>query len=253
MNNNRTVVILSVLAIFGTTVRAETAVGIDVSADIFGKYIWRGQNLNNSTVFQPCIDLSYAGFTASIWGNLDMTNANGEGGEFTEWNFSLDYSAAVPGVEGLEFSVGVIQYHFPSVVGDTTEIYVGLAVDVPLNPSVTVYHDVNKAHSLYVAVGVEHSFENIFSLSPEMPVGMDIGASVGWGDADYNDYYWDGLNSSKLNDLTISVAFPVEVAGWTVSPSLNYVKLLSDDIRTTDAYAKKSDHVFAGISLSKSF
>jgi hypothetical protein len=56
-----------------------------------------------------------------------------------------------------------------------------------------------------------------------------------------------------MNDLTVSLSFPVDVAGWTVAPSLNYVKLLSGSIRATDAYAQKSDYVFAGISLSKSF
>jgi hypothetical protein len=169
MGFKRAMAVLSVLTVMGTNAAAEDALGIDVTADFFGKYVWRGQNLNNSTVFHPGIGLTYSGFTASIWGNLDMTNSNGESGEFTEWDFSLDYTAAVPGVEGLDISVGIIQYHFPSIVGDTTEVYVGLAVDMPLNPFVTVYHDINKAHSLYVTVGVEHSFDEIFSLSPELP------------------------------------------------------------------------------------
>jgi hypothetical protein len=56
-----------------------------------------------------------------------------------------------------------------------------------------------------------------------------------------------------LNDLAFSVSFPIEIAGWTVAPSLNYITLLSDDIRDTDVYGTDSDFFFAGISLSKSF
>ena len=49
------------------------------------------------------------------------------------------------------------------------------------------------------------------------------------------------------------MSFPVEIAGWSVAPSLNYVALFSDDIRDTDAYGTDSDFFFVGVSLSKSF
>jgi len=231
---------------------AEKTLGIDVSADFFGKYVWRGQNLNNSSVFQPSVGVTYGGLTGSVWGNLDMTDSNDNKGEFTEYDFTLDYSAAVPGVEKLGFSIGAIQYNFPSVNNDTLEIYAGLSADVLLSPSLTVYQDVDEANGTYVAFGVGHTFEKIVELSPTMPVALELGASVGWGDSGFNEYYW-GVDNSKMNDLTLSMALPTEMFGWTVSPSVNYVTLLSDRIRSTDAYAQKSDYVFAGLSVSKSF
>jgi hypothetical protein len=39
----------------------------------------------------------------------------------------------------------------------------------------------------------------------------------------------------------------------TVTPNLNYVTLLSDDIRETNSYASESDYFFAGINLSYAF
>lgn len=245
---------LSVVAVFGTTVRADNTVGVDVSADFFGKYVWRGQNLNDAPVFQPGVGITYGGLTGSIWGSLDMTAENDNRYDFTEYDFAIDYSGSLPGVEGVGFSVGAIYYRFPSVTpSGTTEVYWGFSFDdLPLSPSVTVYHDIDEADGTYVSVGVGHSFERIFSLSPQMPVGMEIGASVGWADSNYNEYYW-GLDKSKMNDLTVSVAFPFEVSGWSVAPSINYVTLLSDSLRETDAYDSKSDYVFAGISLSRSF
>mgnify|MGYP000393472119 CR=1 FL=1 len=248
----RKTAVLSVLMVCGASVYAES-VEIDVTADFFGKYIWRGQNLNNSTVFQPGVGVSYAGLTGAVWGNLDMTDSNGQRGEFTEWDFSLDYTAALPGVEGVDVSVGLIHYHFPSTrPSNTAEVYWGFAFDLPLAPSVTVYHDIDSFNGTYVSLGVGHSFEELFRLSPQMPVGLDIGVSAGWGNAQYNGDYWD-VKNSKLNDLTVSLAFPVDVAGWTVSPSVNYVTLLNNRLRASDAYAQKSDYLFAGLSVSKSF
>lgn len=244
--------VVLVLIGFSSVGVAEEAVGLDLSADFVSKYIWRGQNLNDDYAFQPGATVSYLGFSAGIWGSLDMTDIGDNKGEFTEVDYSLDYSAGVPGIDGLGFSVGIINYHFPSVVGDTTEVYWGFAADLPLSPSITVFHDVDEVDGTYISFGLGHSIDQIAELAPGMPIGMEIGASMGWGDSDYNEAYW-GINDSKLNDLTLSVAFPVEIGGWTFAPSLNYVTLLSDDVRESDSYARGSDYFFTGLSLSTSF
>ena len=243
---------LSVLLCGTGAVFADDGIDFEITADFFGKYVWRGQNLNDDPVFQTGISASYKGLTAAIWGNLDLTSYGNNSGEFTEWDYSLDYSGDVPMIEGVGYSVGIINYHFPSIVGDTTEIYWGFNFDLPLSPSITVYHDVDRADGSYVSLAFGHSIEKIAELGQDLPVGMEIGASLGWGSGSYNKYYW-GTDQSKLNDLALSVSFPVEIAGWTVAPSLNYITLLSDDIRDTDAYSTDSDFFFAGISLSKSF
>jgi len=231
---------------------AEDKIDFEITADYFSKYIWRGQNLSDDPVFQPGLSAGYKGLTAAIWGNLETTSINNNSGEFTEWDYSLDYSGELPGIKGIGYSIGLINYHFPSVVGDTTEFYWGLNFDLPLSPSITVYHDVDEAEGSYISLAFGHSLEKVAELGPDLPVGMEIGASLGWGSGSYNKYYW-GTDQSKLNDLAFSVSFPIEIAGWTVAPSLNYITLLSDDIRDTDAYGTDSDFFFAGISLSKSF
>lgn len=231
----------------------EDKIDFEITVDYFGKYIWRGQNLSDDPVFQPGLSTSYKGLTAAIWGNLELTNINGNSGDFSEVDYSLDYSSTIAGMEGIGYSVGVIYYDFPgTTVKDTTEIYWGLNFDLPLSPSVTVYHDVDEAEGSYISLAFGHSIEKVAELGPDLPVGMEIGASLGWGSGSYNKYYW-GTDQSKLNDLVFSVSFPIEIAAWTVSPSLNYITLLSDDIRDTDAYGTDSDFFFAGISLSKSF
>ena len=156
-------------------------------------------------------------------------------------------------MEEVGFSIGAIYYDFPgTTVPSTTELYWGFNLDTTLSPSITFYHDIDEADGLYISAGIGHSIEKIFELGPENPVAMELGASYGWGDSSYNKYYW-GLNDSKANDLTLSASFPFEVGGWTVSPSIYYVALVSSSIRKTNAYGTDDDMFFVGIGLSKSF
>ncbi len=239
--------------IFDVDQLPEDAIGFEVTADYFGKYIWRGQNLSDDPVFQPGFSMTMGGFTGAIWGNLETTSINKEGGEFTEFDWSLDYSGDVPLVDGVGYSIGVINYKFPSLE-DTTEVYLGFGLDLPLSPSVTVYWDVDDIKGTYASAGLGHSIENIAELGPDMPVGMDIGLSLGWGSASYNRAYWGPpVRSAKLNDLALSVSFPVEIRGWSVAPSLNYVTLVNGKVRDSDAFRPESDYFFAGISVSKGF
>ena len=243
------VVLLSIVGL----AQAEDKISFDVSADYFGKYIWRGQNLNDDPVFQPGASLGWNGFTAAWWASMDTTKINGNNGEFTEHDWSLDYSGDAPFVDGVGFSVGVINYYCSSVE-DTTEVYWGFGFDLPLSPTVTVYHDVDDIKGTYASFGIGHSIEKIAELTPDIPIGMEIGASLGWGSASYNKGYWGtAIDSDKLNDLALSLAFPVEIGGLTVTPSLNYVTLVNGSIRKTDTFDKASDYFFAGIGISKSF
>lgn len=229
---------------------ATESMEFEITADYFSKYVWRGQNLDDESVFQPGFSASYMGFTASIWGNLEMTSANGNSGEFTEVDYSVDYSGNFPGIESLGYSVGFIYYDFPNTnFEDTTEIYWGLSLDLPFSPSITVYHDVDEVEGTYFSVAFEHSVEKIVELNPDLPVGLDIGLSFGFGSSSYNKAYW-GVNNGEMQDLAISVGFPMDIGGWTAVPSVNYVTLLSGDIRSS---AADDDMFFAGVSLSKSF
>ena len=241
------------MLLFGTVAAfGESELDFELTVDYVSKYIWRGQNISDDPVFQPGLGASYKGLTAAIWGNLETTSINNNSGEFTEWDYSLDYSGDFPGLKGVGYSVGLINYHFPSVVGDTTEFYWGLNFDLPLSPSITVYHDIDQVKGTYASLGLSHSIDKVAELAPDMPVGMEISASLGFGGSSYNESYW-GAKKDKLNDLAISVSLPTEIAGWTVAPSLNYVTLVSDSIRASDSFRSESDYFFVGVSLSKSF
>jgi hypothetical protein len=250
---NSMIHVILILVALTTAVFAQDNMEFEFTSDFNGKYVWRGQNLDDDPVFQPGLSASYKGLTAAIWGNLELTNINGNSGDFSELDYSIDYSGNIPDVEEVGFSIGAIYYDFPgTTVPSTTELYWGFSLDTTLSPSITFYHDIDEADGLYISAGIGHSIEKIFELGPENPVAMELGASYGWGDSSYNKYYW-GLNSSKSNDLALSASFPFEVGGWTINPSINYVALISNGIKKTNAYGTDDDLFFVGIGLSKGF
>lgn len=221
-------------------------VGFDIGADYVGKYIWRGQNLQDDGAFQPSVNLTYGNLSGNIWASTELSDINGNSDEITEVDYSLDYSGDL--FEGVGYSIGVINYTFPNTgLEDTTEIYAGLSFDCPLNPSVTLYNDVDEVNGSYVSFGIGHSV----NLTENVPV--DISATLGWGSASYNKAYW-GVNDSKMNDLAVSVAFPIELeGGWSLTPSVNYVTLMSSDIEKGNGYSNDDSFFYIGVGLAKSF
>jgi len=243
---------ISVITVFAESAKAEekNSLGFDISADFFSKYIWRGQVLTDDPVFQGGASATYGGLSAGIWGNLDLTSANGESGEFTEVDYFGEYAFEIPGIDGVGFAVGFVNYHFPGVTGDTSEIYWSAGIDMPLKPSVSVSYDIDEIDGIYTSFAIGHDFGTILEVAENMPVAMEFGASLGIGDEDYNNGYW-GTDDSGLNDLALSLAFPMEIGGWSVTPSVNYVTLVDSDIRSSDH--KSSDYFYSGISFAKSF
>ena len=248
---NAVVSLLLVMCFVGTSfsegeeaVTDEAAgIGVDVTIDFYSKYVWRGQNLVDDWVLQPGASTTFGNFTLGVWGNVDMTNENDEEWNFTEVDYYADYSADL--TDGIGYSLGYIYYQFPQASGDTYEFYGGLNFDTFLSPSVTWYYDADEVEGSYVSFAIGHSIE----LPENIPFGIDLGLNVGWADSDYNAAYWD-VDDDGFNDLTLSVGFPMEIGGWSVTPSVNYVSLIDSDI--SDA-ASDDDIFYAGISLGTSF
>lgn len=248
-------VALNVLTAWGANpVHAADDIEFGLGVDLLSKYVWRGQNIVDDWVAQPLVSAGYKGITGSAWGNLDLTDENNNKGEFSEVDLTLDYSAQFPRLETLGYSLGFIYYDFPvtGAADDTFEIYYSLSLDTVASPSVTVYHDVDEADGTYVSLGIGHTIENLIEIAPDTPVSIDLGATLGWGSAAYNKFYW-GADDSKLNDLVLSASFPFEAAGWTIAPRIDYITLVSDSIRRTDAYDEDSDFFVVGLGISKQF
>jgi len=239
-----------------TLVWAEETVQIEVTADIFDKYIWRGQNLLDDWVLQPGASLSYKGFTGSVWGNMDLRGEAVGERQFNEVDFTLDYSNSVPGLDVLEYAVGVVHYSFVNTdLPATSEAYAGLAVDVPLSPAVRWFYDFDELNGSYLQLSLGHTIEKIREWEGGGRCDLALGASIGYGTRGYNEGTFEleegPLNEGAWNDLTLTAGLPLCFGKLTVRPSIGYSMMIDKDIRT--AQAPHADNLWGGVGLIYEF
>ncbi len=225
----------------------------EVTLDYYSQYVWRGQQLNESS-FQPGASIAYGGLSGGFWGNVPIQDAEGAAFEFTEADWWIDYTTEIPGMEWASISVGAIYYNFASTpVPDTTEVYWGFSFDAPLSPYVMVYHDIDQADGMYINTGISYAWEDVFELIPDKPMDLEISASMGWGDADYNTYYWS-VDDDALNDFNLSLAMPMELGGgWTMTPSLTWTAIVDNGLRDSNTYDDDDNMFYVGVGFAKSF
>lgn len=235
--------IIAIMVLFlSSNVFAEKKVDIDLTTDFFSKYVSKGQNSVDEPVLQSSIDVKYKKLTLTVWKNLDLTDINDNKNNITEINTILDYSGRVFDFPKLNYSVGFINYDFPNTTShNTSEIYVGLNFETFLNPSITVYRDIDEVDGTYVSFGVKYNFKNILS-----------SLSIGWADDDYNNFYWS-KDGDRFNDLTLSLSYPMKLKEWTISPSISYITLIDSEIRESNNYGKDRDFVVVGFRIVRSF
>jgi len=229
---------------------AAEGVAIGVTADLFSKYIWRGQNVVDDWVLQPSAGVGYQGLTGSVWGNMDLRSDGVDDGEFSEVDYVLDYTHTFPGQEKFGYSLGVIYYDFPNTPWDATaEVYGALTAAVALSPALRWYYDFDEADGSYLQFAVGHTVEKITQWREDGYCDLQFGASVAYGTDNYNDFYF-GVDDAALNDLTLSVSLPICMDKLTIKPSVSFSTMIGDDIREATG---KSDNLWGGISAALSF
>jgi len=253
----KNIILVALVVMFsgGFVIAEGKEIKTDVTTDFFSKYIWRGAALNEDPVFQPSVNVSYEKFTATIWGNLEFTDIYGNKDQFTEIDYVLDWTNefTVLGFKIISYSLGVSHFTFPStMLKDTTELYAGLTLGfLPLSPSIKANFDVDEAKGTYLQLGLSESIMKITTLAGK-PVGLDLGANIGWGSSSYNRYYW-GKSDGRFNDLTLSAGFPIEISkNLSIVPSLNYATIFDSGVRGTNAYGD-NHNFFAGVRLAYAF
>ncbi len=229
---------------------AEGDVTVGVGADLFSKYVWRGQNVVDDWVLQPSASVGYKGFTGSIWGNVDVTGDFVDDWEFSEVDYAVDYCNTFPGQETFGYSVGLIYYDFPNTPWEaTSEVYGGVTAGVPLSPAVKWFYDFDEAEGSYILFSVGHTIEKIKEWREDCYCHVQVGASVGYATDNYNDFYF-GVDGAALNDLTLTAGVPFCIGSWTIKPSIGYSVMVDDDIREATG---ESDNFWGGVSASYSF
>lgn len=223
----------------------DTKVSGYASADIMSNYVWRGQKLSNSWVVQPSVGIGYGSFSTNLWANWDSDWEDEN--ELTETDLTLDYGFTF---DKLALNVGYIYYGFESA-SDTQELYVALAYDVLLSPSLTVYYDYDEGQGAFAILAIGHSFK-----IGEMDLNLGASASCNFEnkimgtDADGDEF--TGLYNGEIS---ASLAVPITSA-LSLEPKIAFSFALSDDAE--DAIKSLSNDedssvVYGGLGVSLSF
>ncbi|SCA58820.1 Uncharacterized protein AB751O23_AQ_00140 [Chlamydiales bacterium SCGC AB-751-O23] len=235
-----------------------TSPKLSPSADmaIYNKYLWRGMNISNKVVAQPSLNLSYSKFNFNIWGNLELTDVNEASygkkskNKFTEVDYSLAWGHSI---DKFNLEGGIIHYRFPNTGSKpTSEIFASITADTLLNPSYSLYWDIDAASGgFYNHFGLGHQFANLLELSKETFLSLDLSGHIGFGSSKYNLVYFSE-NAGHFTDYSLALSLPIKGKGnWELSPQLAYTSIINDNIRKKVSF--KKDNYLWGIRANVSF
>lgn len=219
---------------------------LDINAELpfLSQYVWRGQVVNSEAVLQPNFFTGIMGFGVGFWGNMDLTDVYGNQGQFSEQDFTINYGLPLP-LPLLDIDFGLIYYDFPNTdTSSTAEIYVTGSASVLLHPTLEIYYDFKEIDGTYVNASISHPV----ALSPTLD--LDLGASLGYGTADYTKGYF-GVDTAGMNNFLLDASVPLHpIPFFTVTPSLAYSTLLGDAKDAVDNHHGDTDAVYFGLSVS---
>jgi hypothetical protein len=245
--------ILGVGILAGNLYAEEPKISGSASIDLMSNYVWRGQKLSNSWVVQPSVGITYGGFGANIWGNYDSdrfeaTRADSGHGEFSEVDFTLDYSRSI---DKLTLTAGYIYYAFDGA-NDTQEVYLSAEYDTLLSPALTVYYDYDEGEGAFIVASIGHSIAlpNDMTLNLGALASYNINNKIMGFDKDgddFTDFYHSEISAGLNIPLTkaLSVTPKVAYSFALTSDSKEAIKGFSDD--------GKKNILYGGINLALSF
>jgi hypothetical protein len=206
------------------------------SLDIYSSYMWRGFELHEDVAIQPSVGITYGGFGANLWSDI-----NADTGEITETDVTVTYAFSK---DMFGFDIGYIFYGLEGI-DETQELYIAVSYDTLLSPSLTLYYDFDEGDGAFIVASVGH----------DIAVNQDIAVSLG-ASMSYNaesEYAIGDYSALHNGEISVSTSIPVYEA-ISVSPMLAYSFSLSDDAEEALENADgDSNFFYGGASVSLSF
>lgn len=238
---------------------------VEVSADFFSAYVSRGQVFNDEPVFQPnlWVEMPY-GFDFNLWATMDVTDSDKScvpdtGGRWSEFDFTLGWSAPLPEDSPVALWVGSTYYTYPQdTTDDDYDAAVKLSGNCILNPWIRLVHECDGSGHLRVDFGVSHSFELTdaisLGLSAECTYGMDKWMDK-WNRTDDNGATVVEGGDAGLVDIMAMATLGWQVTdNWSVALKAGWSSLINDDARdSADFDDIEKDIFYGGVSTAWSF
>lgn len=223
---------------------ANTSAG--ASMGVYSSYVWRGITVHKEAAVQPSVSLGYEGFGINLWSDWDSDTR-----ELVETDLTLDYAFSV---QKLGLDAGYIYYGLEGLA-DTQEFYVSASYDTLLNPSLTLYWDVDEGDGGFLVASVGHSIKLQGRLEGAA-VNLGASASANLGNAvmglDESGRKFAGLYNGELS---ASVSIPLNKE-MSIEPMVAYSFPLSNDAEFAIGSLSDGgdDSVFwGGVALTVSF
>lgn len=195
----------------GSSVQAQEASALSVTVDVsyVTDYVFRGAQLGNASI-QPSVEAAYGDFYAGVWASNPVSND----ADLSEVDLYAGYGLAVTDIISADFGVTRYTYEGGSG-GDSTEVYVGLAADMMLNPSLYYYYDFDyEVNSVILSVGHSLPVGAINASLDAINASLDFAASAGYiNRVDADDYTYASVgvaipySLSETATLTVGVEY----------------------------------------------
>ncbi len=229
------VLTMMLLVVSASIVYAEDKVTGSASIGVFNKYVFRGYEFSSkSVVVQPAVTVSYKGFSAGFWGNIDSNehttqsfagSPNRLGESFNEVDLTLSYTYSI-GSLGL---TGGYIYYGTKYAPETEELFLSAGYDVITKPTLTIYRDITSFPGTYINLSLSYS-EKIYK-----DVTLDLGASAGYFAGDDDAFRTEGGTGKKyraFHDGMVKAGFTIPVAkNLSLQPVAQYWFPLSDNAK----------------------
>jgi len=247
--------IFAAVMLFCTVAFASVGFAADPSAsftmDVMSKYVDRGMEMSDdSVVVQPEAKAGFGDLSFGVWGNLDSNNA-WDATESEDWTFNeMNLTASlIHDFGGAKAGIGFIHYSYDvdnPFVADTSEVFGLFGLNTVLNPTFTVYRDVDALETWYLNLGVSQSFVVTGDAT------LDLATSAGYIVDEDDIFGYDGFNEGLV---TAGLTIPFGEC-LSFKPMVGYSFPLTDD---ADAFIKagsisgESEYVFGGASVVYAF
>ncbi len=215
----------------------------DLDVLAFSQYVWRGREFNPDGVLQPNLRLNEKGLELGGQGTLDLNDAHGMKGNFSEWKLRGGLARKTA---GSEIALTYNYYNRRSEDDKTQEIALELAWGNPFFLGLDVYWDVDAADGFYGRFSGGLGWKAGFlCLIPSV--------SVGAATDKYLDYYF-GVDSNSFCDVQARLRAEAELAaGVALVAEGDYSELLTDDLRQARKALATGSRFWCGGGLSLRF
>lgn len=215
------VAFLCVLAVFFGNAAAAAAAEATAGADAVSAYVWRGITFNDGQVVQPYVDVAADRLSIKVWGNHDIDDYNDtlEENEFSEIDLILSY--ALPS-EGMDISIGHIEYLFPNGGQGTREVFLSAYISSSerLSVGVDTYYDYGEIDDYYLSATM------VYDVSLSGGAGMEASATAGYAGGYFSKGPDEGWHEYTLS---LNASYPLGNA-FELSAFIAYTDTLDEDV-----------------------